>query len=155
MKLDEIAPYWRGAHEELLETVAMLTPDQLDARPRAGTASVRDILLGLAAAERFWVSHLVAGNAYERPRADQYPDAAALVELLAAARQVTMRVLEPFSREGLRAVRHVPADPQTNRPETNMPVAWLFQHVLEREIFAWGQVRLRLDDEQGRRPHDG
>lgn len=151
MTLDEFSPYWRGAHDALLETVAFLTDDQLDARPKPGAASIRDILLDLVSTERFWVSHLAAGNAYERPHAGRYPNAASLVELLTAARQVTTRALEPFSPEGLRAVRHVPADPQANRPETNMPLAWLFWHVLEREIFAWGQVRLRLDDEQGRR----
>ena len=62
------------------------------------------------------------------------------------AREVTPRVLEPFSSEGLRAVRTVPADPQTNRPETNMPIGRIFWHVLELELTAWGQIMLRLDD---------
>jgi uncharacterized damage-inducible protein DinB len=151
VKLDELYPYWQDAHDELLEAVSLLTDDQLGDKPQANTVSIRDILLDLVATERYWVTHLVAGNTYERPRADHHSDAASLVELLTATRQVTMRVLEPFSREGLRAVRHVPNDPQTNRPETNMPVAWLFWHVLEREIFAWGQVQLRLSDARRRR----
>ena len=151
MKLDELYPYWQDTHDELLETVAYLTEDQIDARPQSGTKNIRDILLDLGTTERLWISHLVAGSAYERPQAALYSDASALIELLTATRQVTARVLEPFSREGLRAVRHVPADPQANRPETNMPVASLFWHVLEREIVAWGQVRLRLDDEHRKR----
>ena len=151
MKLDELYPYWGDAHDELLDAVALLTEGQIDARPHPGAKNIRDILLDLVTVERFWITHLVAGNAYERPAADRCRDAASLVEALTAARQVTARVLEPFSREGIRAVRHVPADPQSNRPETNMPIASLVWHVLEREVFAWGQVRLRLDDARGRR----
>lgn len=151
MRLDELYPYWRDSHDDLLDTVAFLTDAQLDETPTAGAASLRDLLLDFLYQERYWVSHLVAGNAIERPRSDRYPNAASLGEALTAARQVTVRVLEPFSREGLRAVRHVPADPKANQPETNMPVAWLVWHVLEHEIALRGQVRLRLDDVRGRR----
>lgn len=146
MRLDELYPYWKNAHEELQDSLRPLSSEQLEARPREGAPSIRDLALDLLYHERFWVSHLVAGNAYEKPRPDLYPDGRSLVEALAAARQVTARVLEPFSREGLRAVRHVPADSRENRPETNMPVGWLFWHVLEREIYTWGQVALRIED---------
>ena len=146
MRLDELYPYWKDAHEELREALALLTAEQLEARPRDGVPSVRDLALDFLYHERYWVSHLVAGNDYEKPRPDLFPDGRALVEGLSAARQVTALVLEPFSREGLRAVRRVPADPVDNRPETNMPVGWLFWHVLEREIFTWGQIALRLAD---------
>lgn len=146
MRLGELYPYWNDAHEELLEVLGALGSEQLEARPRDGAPSIRDMTLDFLHHERYWVSHLVGGNAYEKPRPDGYPNGRALVEALAAARQVTALVLEPFSREGLRAVRHVPADPADNRPETNMPVGWLFWHVLEREIYTWGQVALRLGD---------
>lgn len=146
MRLDELYPYWKDAHEEFLEILGPLSSAQIEARPRDGAPNIRDLALDFLYHERYWVSHLVAGNAYEKPRPDLYPDGWALVEGLTAARQVTALVLEPFSREGLRAVRRVPADPGDNRPETNMPVGWLFWHVWEREIFTWGQIALRLAD---------
>lgn len=149
MRLAELYPYWKDAHEDLLDALEPLSGDDLDARPREGAPSIREIALAFLHDERYWVSYLVAGNAYERPRADLLPDGRALVEALTAARQVTELVLAPFTPEGLRAVRRVPADPSANRPETNLPVALLFWHVLERELFAWGQVALRLED---RRP---
>ena len=61
-------------------------------------------------------------------------------------REITTRVMEPFSPPGLRAVRAVPADPAQNRPETNMPVSRLLWQVVEQELPAWGQVMQRLDD---------
>jgi hypothetical protein len=110
--LDQFSPYWGQAHEELLEVVSLLSPEQVDARPKAGAASIRDILLRFLHEERFWVSHLVAGNDYEVPRPDRFPDARSLVEALTAARDVTGRVLAPIGPDGLRAVRREPTGKQ-------------------------------------------
>lgn len=150
MKLRDLYPYWLEAHQELLDMAAYLTETQLDARSPDGARSIRDLLVDFLYAERYGIAHLVGGNDYERPRRDRYTNAASLVEALVAARQVTERVLEPFSREGLRAVRHVSADQETNQPETNMPIAWLIWRLLEQEIAVLGQVRLRLDDQRKR-----
>jgi uncharacterized damage-inducible protein DinB len=150
LTLDQLYPYWGQAHEDFVEWVRLLPADQVNARPAPGTASVRDIVLRFVTEERFWVSHLVGGNDWETPRPKLFPDGPALAEALTAARDVTVRVLAPFGPEGLRAVRRVPADALRNRPESNMPIGLLFWHVVERELYAWGQVQLRLDDAHGR-----
>lgn len=152
MRLEDLAPDWRDIHEELVETVRWLPEDVLDAKPHDGARSIRQIVLQFLADERYWAAQLVSGYHESRPRPADAPDGRALAEALTVAREITVRSLEPFSPEGLRAVREVPADPVTNRPPTNMPVGWLFRHVLLLETIAWGQVLLRLEDERaGRR----
>ncbi len=146
MTLRELYPYWGDVHQELLETVAALTPAQLEDVPHDDALSIRQIVLQFVRDERHWIGELVAGYAEYRPDRDEYPDGRALVEALAATRDVTRRILEPFSPEGLRAVRRVPGDPAANRHETNAPVSWLFWHVLELELMCSGQVAQRLRD---------
>ncbi len=150
MKLDELYPFWDGAHDDLVETVELLTEWQLDTEPGPGGRSLRQIILGFVRAERFWIGQLVAGHAEYRPRPEDFPTGKSFAEALTAARAVTERVLDPLSLEGLRAVRTVPNDPQTNRHETNTPIAWMFWHVLELELICRGQVMQRIEDEKAR-----
>ena len=150
MKLDELYPYWEAAHDDLIETVALLTEWQLDTEPGPGGRSLRQIILEFVRAERFWVGHLVAGYAEYRPRPGDFPTGKALAEALTAARAVTQRVLDPLGPEGLRAVRTVPSDPATNRHETNTPIGWMLWHVLELELICRGQIMQRIEDEKAR-----
>jgi len=148
VKLSDLYPYWPDAHEELLDAIGHLNEAQLDAKPSDRARAIRDLVVDFLYAERYGIAHLVGQNDYEHPRRDRYPNGALLVDALIATRQVTERVLEPLSREGLRAVRHVPADSDANQPETNMPIAWLIWRLLEQEIAVLGQVRLRLEDQR-------
>ena len=150
MKWEELYPWWDDAHQELVETVELLKEWQLEAEPGPSGRSLRQILLEFVRAERYWIGHLVAGHAEYRPQLDDFPDARSLAEALRAARQVSVRVLEPLGPDGLRAVRTVPAEPSANRLETNMPIGWLFWHVLELELILRGQVMQRLEDEKAR-----
>lgn len=150
MKWEELYPWWDDAHQELVETVELLKEWQIDVEPGPGGRSLREILVDFVRAERFWIGHLVAGYAEYRPQPDHFPDARSLAEALRAARQVSRRVLEPLGPEGLRAVRTLPADPAANRLETNMPIGWLFWHVLELELVCRGRVMQRLEDEKAR-----
>ncbi len=152
MRIEELYPYWGNAHQQLLEAVELLTPAQLDAKPYDEARSIRQMVLNLIREERYWIGHLVAGYAIYQPRENDYPDAPALVEALTVTREITARVLEPLSPQGLRAVRTVPPDPATNRPETNMPISRLFWQVVEQEIFVWGQIAQRIADDKPRLP---
>ncbi len=146
MRLDELYPYWSYAHQQLLDTLEYLTDAQLEFRPHPQAESIQDIVLRLIRDERYWVGTLIAGYAEYRPSEKEHRTTASLIEALTVARQITERVLEPYSAAGLRAVRAVPADPARNRPETNMPVSRLLWQVVENELTAWGQVTLRLQD---------
>ena len=150
MKLDDLYPHWDDAHQELVDTVALLRDWQVDTEPGPGGRSLRQIILDFVRAERFWAGHLAAGFAEYRPRAEEFPDGRALAEALKAARAVTRRALEPLGSDGLQAVRTVPSDPATNRHETNTPIGWLFWHVLELELICRGQIMQRLEDEKAR-----
>lgn len=146
MKLSELYPYWNGVHDELLTTLHALDRERLNYKPVPGTQTIRQLALQLLEDERFWIAHLVAGFDTETPRPADFRTGAMLAEALAAQRMVTARVLEPFGALGLKSVRTVPADALPNRPEANMPVGWLFWHVLKRELMVWGQVQQRLEE---------
>ncbi len=146
MKLRDLYPYWEDAHGEFLETLARVSLTQWDARPAAGGVSIQQIGVDVLHQERFWAAHLIAGYEWASPRLRDYTTPAMLSDALRAQREVTEHIVEPLTPAGLRAVRAVPADPQTNRPETNVPIAGLLWHVLEQELRAWGQVTLRLSD---------
>ncbi len=146
MRLDDLYPYWGYTHQQLLDTLEYLTDSQLEYRPSPQADSIQDIILRLVREERFWVGTLIAGYAEYRPIEKEHRTTGTLIEALTVTREITERVLEPFSADGLRAVRTVPADPGRNRPETNMPVSRLLWQVLENELGALGQVILRLED---------
>ena len=146
MRLEELYPFWGYVHQQLLDTLEYLTEAQLDYHPYADTPSIRDIMLRLIRDERYWAGTLIAGYAEYRPLDGDHRTAAALIEGLRVTREITTRVMDPYSAPGLRAVRTVPADPSQNRPETNMPVSRLMWQVVELELAAWGQITQRLDD---------
>lgn len=150
MTLDELYPYWEGGHDDFVEAVGLLRDWQLDTDPGPSGRTLREIILEFVRAERYWVGQLVAGYAEYRPRLDDFPDGRSLAEALSAARAQTARVLDPLGRDGLRAVRTMPADPASNRHESNVPISWLFWRVLELELICRGQVRQRLEDEKAR-----
>lgn len=150
MTLDDLYPYWGDGHDDFVESVGLLKEWQLETDPGPGGRTLREIILEFVRAERYWAGQLVAGYAEYRPRLDDFPDGRSLAEALRAARAQTARALEPLGRDGLRAVRTMPADPATNRHESNVPIAWLFWHVLELELVCRGQVRQRLEDEKAR-----
>jgi len=146
MRTDELYPYWNEVHEDLIDAIGYLDEDQVDDTPHDGARSIKQLVLKFIETERFYAQHLAGGYAYERPSPSAYVDGKALVDLLTATREVTGRVLDPLTAAGLRSVRTVPGDPAENTSDTNMPVAWLLWHVMEREIQCLGQVALRLAD---------
>lgn len=152
MRTDELYPYWDEVHDDLIEIVEYLDEDAVDARPHDGADSIRQLVLRFVEVERQYAQHLAGGFDYERPSPSAHVDGKALADLLTATRTVTARVLEPLTTAGLRSVRTVPGDPAENRPGTNMPVAWLLWHVMEREIQCLGQVSLRLKDAKSTKP---
>ncbi|BDI32886.1 hypothetical protein CCAX7_49370 [Capsulimonas corticalis] len=146
MQLNELYPFWGDIHQELIDAIESLTEPQILMRPAPPLPSVAEIVLEFVTEARFFVGRLIGGNEYEVPRRADYGTSRALVELLEATRELEELIMEPFSREGLRAVRTVPADPKENRPETNMTVAWLIWHAMEREIYHYGRIRQRIQD---------
>ena len=147
MRTDTLYPYWEMIHLELLDEVSMFTPEQIEAAPNAGSQSLRQIVVGFAAQERFQIAHLVGGNRYDRPATSEYVTSADLLDLLKTTRQITDRVLEPISKTSLASVRTLPANLELNRHATNVPVAWLIWDVLHQEITCLGRIRQRFEDQ--------
>lgn len=152
MRLEELYPYWSEVHEDLLDALSCLTEEHVRRRPHDRAASIRQIVLEFARTERFFMGHLAGGLTYEAPSSAEHTDGPALMELVRATREVTRRVVAPLSASGLKSVRTVPADTAENRPESNMPVAWLIWHVLREEIACLAQIELRRQDEKMTKP---
>ena len=150
MKFAELYPYWDDAHLELVDMVRLLKELQLDSDPGPTGRDLRAILLDFVRSERYWIGYLVAGYPENRPRTEDFPDGPSLAEALITTREISRRVLEPLGFDGLRAVRTVPGDPQTNRHETNMPIGGIFWHILELELLCRGRMLQRLEDEKAR-----
>jgi uncharacterized damage-inducible protein DinB len=146
MALDELYPYWEDVHQDFVDLLVFVPDEQLDAKQDHEARSIKQIVLHFVNEERFWIGHLVAQHPFERVNASDCTTVELLIDALKATREATRRVIGLTSPEGLRTVRAVPADPETNRPETNAPVSWLIWHVLETEIICLGQIKQRLED---------
>jgi hypothetical protein len=151
MRTETIYPYWEMLHDELIDIVSLLTEHQIEETPHPESKSLRQIIVGFAAHERFQIGHLVGGNRYDRPFTAEYATGAELTDLLTATREITDRVLGPLNPASLRSVRTLPADTETNRPETNVTVAWLIWDVLQHEVRCLGKIQQRFDDQGWRR----
>ena len=148
MKIDEISPYWSDVHQDLLDVLDRVDDDLLAIRPADRSLSIHQMVLEIVHDQRFHVSMLMAKNHYVRERPADYPSRESLRELLVATWDLIDHLIEPLTQAGLRAVRTLPADPQGNRPETNVTFAWLLWHALHQEIFYTGQITVRLRDYQ-------
>lgn len=144
MTIEELYPYWNDAHEELLLELERLEEARWNDKPaHFKGGSVRQLVLHLIESERFWIGHIAQGGPKPEIRASDYPTKKDLIEGFQAARQATIRYLDMLEYESLRAVRAIPADPANNVPESNMPLSWVIWHVMEHEIYHWGQIALR------------
>ncbi len=146
MKLEEIIPYWKDVHHDILDRLEWIDADTWDSRPAHQSAgSIRQIVRKMIRDERYWICQIAANG----PRLDDgsdYPNTPALLEGLRAARAATENYVAKLQPEGLKAVRTVPGDSSVNRPEANMPVSWIIWYVFQNELISWGQILMRLCD---------
>src|SRR5579883_50501 len=144
MTIAELYPYWNDAHEEFLLELEFIDEDHWNDKPaHLGGGSIRQLVLHLIEAERYWIGQIAQGGPSPEIRGSDFPTKASLIEGLNATREATIRYLDVLKYEGLRAVRTIPADPENNIPEANMTIAWIIWHVMEHEIYHWGQIALR------------
>jgi len=148
MKIADISPYWGDVHQDLLDLLDRVSDDLLLIRPAERSLSIQQMVLEIVHEQRFHVSMLMAKNQYVREHPRDYTSRESLRELLIATWELIDYLIEPLTDAGLRAVRTLPADPQNNRPETNVTFAWLLWHALHQEIFYTGQISVRLRDYQ-------
>lgn len=147
MTIPELYPYWSDAHEELMLELQRLDETRWDDKPaHLAGGSVRQLVLHLIQSERFWIGRVAQGGPMPQIQGSDYPTKQALIEGFRAAREATIRYLDMLKYESLRAVRTIPADTENNIPESNMPLSWVIWHVMEHEIYHWGQIALRSLD---------
>jgi uncharacterized damage-inducible protein DinB len=145
MTTRDIYPFWPETHQDLIDCLLYIKPEQWDNKAAyADAGSIRQIVTDLIRFERLWTVQILMGRIdhiqtmYSKMSTDE------LLSELNSARASTEHFLNTKSIESLREVRVAPADPFTNQPETNVPIAWIIWHILENELISFGKIKLRL-----------
>ncbi len=147
MKLRELYPYWSDVHWELCELLDILDDDIWTAK-RVGSEgrTIRQIMLHVIDFERFWINHIAQRLPYEAITSREFSSNAEIIDQFRATRVATDRFIEGLSLESLKSVRTAPEDIANNEPERNVQIGWIIWHVLEHEIYHWGQIVMRASD---------
>jgi len=101
--------------------------------------SIREILVHLISAERYWIRHVIHGDPRERLRAEAFPDLDTILFTWRPQREGTLRFLDGFTAEGRQARRPFPWEAQQTASVEE--IVW---HVVTHEQYHRGQVFTRL-----------
>lgn len=147
MKIEAYNPYFNDAHDEFVELIRWVPDRYWDAKPaHIDAPTVRQIATRLIDDERFWIVHIAQKGPWERATGADFPTQEHVIDGLLAARAATMRYVEFLEPAGLKAVRRIPPDASRNRPEVNQPIGWILWQVVKNDIYALGQLAIRMTD---------
>ena len=147
MRTEQFNPYFNDAHEELIEQLEWLAAHRWEAKPaHVDAMSIRQIVLHLIDQERFWIVHIAQNGPWDRVVGSDFNTSDRMIEGLRAARAATERYIASLEPVSLRAVRTIPPDPLSNRPEINQPIGWILWQVLRNDIYYLGQIAMRRLD---------
>ena len=88
MTLDELYPYWQDVHDELIDVLEFSDETRWREKPahQAGL-NIRQIVLRLIQTEQEWIGHVAQGFPRYPFSPSDFPDKAALLDGLRAARE--------------------------------------------------------------------
>jgi len=139
MKLSEMFSHWEQVRDDLLETIDKFSEEELSYVPFNDSWPVGQIMLHIADCEDNWL-HGVVRNEFEPwigyPFKD-YPNKAAIVEVLNKARERTLPLLEGLEESNLEDKYAIPDGHK-------FTLRWIIWHVLEHEIHHRGELSLIL-----------
>jgi uncharacterized damage-inducible protein DinB len=146
-------PLWDGYFRPyLLESVHALPADRFDFKPRPEMLTASQVILHIAEAERWWVSHVVDGEPYEDDVVHQEdptqgwatlydaPDHNALLFRLEEAHRHTQRWFG-FPPANLSKLYTRTREDGSKRDYT---LHWILEHVQEHELHPRAQLNLYL-----------
>ncbi len=147
-------PYWDAQYRPyLLDAVRMLPPEHFDWKPRPEMLTAQQIILHIAEAERWWIRHIVDGEAdyVDYVVADEKagvgwvtvydaPDHNAMLFALEDAHRHTQRWFGMPPRDLAKTFTRTRGD-GTTRTST---LHWILDHVQEHEIHHRAQLNLYL-----------
>lgn len=146
-------PFWDVQYRPfLILAVEALPTDRFDFKPRPEMMTARQVVLHIAEAERWWIEHIVEGQAYEDyvvsqadpaqgfATAHEAPDHASLLTVLAKCHRATQRWLERPATELGRVIQFQPE----KGPERRYTLHWILDHLQEHEIHHRAQLNLYL-----------
>jgi uncharacterized damage-inducible protein DinB len=151
MTLRELYPYWPDIHTDILERLDFVTRDEWnDCRAQFEIGSVRQIVVRMIRHERRWIAEIAQKRKLEPLQTADLASEDDLISELRVQRSNTERFVATLTPESLRSVRTAPADPENNDPERNVTLAWILWNVLEYELMSWGQIQMRLSEQNDR-----
>jgi uncharacterized damage-inducible protein DinB len=124
------------------ELVGLCRPhswEQLTTPPGEGMRPIRDVLVHLIGAERFWIRHFIQGQPWLRVEASSFGDLDRILVAWAPQREATLAVLRGLTPAERQARKPLPWDPAETASVEE--VVW---HVVTHEQYHRGQVFTRL-----------
>ena len=140
MKLSHIFSHWVRVRKGLLEMIDNFNEEDLSFVPYDGAWSVKDILFHIATAEDGWFRYCVTKEVGEWPsdiETEDYSTAESLKTLLAEIHSRTVSNLGTTDISEFDRVVELPWGPE-------VPLNWIFWHLLEHEIHHRGELSLIL-----------
>lgn len=124
------------------EVVGLCRPhswEELTTPPREGMRPIRDILVHMMSAERYWMRHAILGEPRERLSPEMYADLDAILTEWTPQRNATVAFLGELTPELRTSRRGFPWD--RNQTASIEEIVW---HVVTHEQYHRGQIFTRL-----------
>jgi len=140
MKLSEVFYHWERTRKDLFETLARFETQELGFSPFEGSWSVREIIFHIANAEDGWFRYALTRELEGWPAeksAEDFPDVASLMQYLIEIHARTVAYLKQLDTSDWDRPITLPWGPE-------VPLNWIFWHVVEHEIHHRGELSLIL-----------
>lgn len=124
------------------EVVGLCRPhrwEELVTPPRDGTRPIRDILVHIMSAERYWIRHAIHGEPRERFSPETFSDLDAILARWKPQREATLASLSGLTPEVRTSRRAFPWD--ASQTASVEEIVW---HVVTHEQYHRGQIFTRL-----------
>ena len=125
--------------DELTGLCRQHTWTQLTAPPGEGMKSIRDVLVHMASAERYWIQHVVLGGPLDRLQPEAFGDLGAILAAWKPQREATMAFVRGMTAGQRAEQRAFPWDPKELASVED--IVW---HVVTHEQYHRGQIFTRL-----------
>jgi len=124
------------------EIVGLCRPhawDELTRPPAEGMRAIRDILVHMVSAERYWMRYVIQGEPRQRLRPDHYPTLDSILNDWKPQRIATLAFISGLSVEERPVRRTLPWD--ATKSASLEEIVW---HVVTHEQYHRGQIFTRL-----------
>ena len=140
MEPPEIFSHWSQIRTDLIATIESFTDEELASKPYENSWPIGQIMLHIADAEDGWLRYVITQEITAWPTMytlDNYPDKAAIVQILGEVHARTQQFLDSLSLADLNQTIQAPWG-------DDFRLLWILWHIIEHEIHHRGELSLIL-----------